>query len=306
MNWEFPDYPDDWDSTRKQVYSRAGNRCERCGSSGQLHAHHTVSLSKGGSNSLSNLECLCEDCHSNAHPHMKSRGKSSSIEPGSVIVSSKEKLEEIISEINEDLDIHGSPQLLNDEIAAAEGVIGNRNMKFFTLLILSALLFPIFFLLFSPMFEPDTEMTLCFTTAIIGLLFFIFLTITSSSEKDTGAARFPGCTTGAIDRALYDDLERNIHSIKFTWDRHDHRGVSSGGNYVEEKTLLYKNAIIAQDALVIINGKKIIICDISDSRLTLFWLLAHNFKCVIWIVGKNKTPLFKIDKTGSYKFTGSM
>ena len=72
MGWNFPDYPNDWDSTRKSVYTRAGHQCEQCGSSGKLHAHHKVSLSKGGSNSLSNLKCLCESCHSNKHPHMKS------------------------------------------------------------------------------------------------------------------------------------------------------------------------------------------------------------------------------------------
>jgi len=72
VSWKFPKYPEDWDSIRKATYTRAGGRCERCGRSGQrLHAHHRVPLSKGGSNSSYNLECLCEDCHRKEHPHMK-------------------------------------------------------------------------------------------------------------------------------------------------------------------------------------------------------------------------------------------
>jgi hypothetical protein len=75
VSWKFPEYPDNWDSVRKNAYRRAGHSCERCGSStSRLHAHHRVSLSKGGSNDLYNIECLCENCHTSEHPHM--RGKS--------------------------------------------------------------------------------------------------------------------------------------------------------------------------------------------------------------------------------------
>ncbi|MFH0816272.1 MAG: HNH endonuclease [Methanobacteriota archaeon] len=75
MSWNFPDYPEDWDSKRQATYSRAGGRCEQCGASGiRLHAHHVVPLSKGGSNYSDNLVCLCEDCHRSQHPHMKESG----------------------------------------------------------------------------------------------------------------------------------------------------------------------------------------------------------------------------------------
>ena len=68
-------YPDDWDRRRKKVYQRDGYQCQRCGASGggsgnaELHAHHKVPKSKGGSHRLSNLTTLCSDCHSQVHAH---------------------------------------------------------------------------------------------------------------------------------------------------------------------------------------------------------------------------------------------
>ena len=65
------DYPSDWDRIRTQVLSRDNYKCGNCGSSHNLHVHHIVPLSKGGTNNLSNLKTLCEDCHKSLHPHMK-------------------------------------------------------------------------------------------------------------------------------------------------------------------------------------------------------------------------------------------
>ena len=71
MTWEFPEYPPDWDFIRKEALDRDNHKCKRCGSNYSLHVHHIVSLSRGGSNDLSNLITLCEDCHAQCHPHMK-------------------------------------------------------------------------------------------------------------------------------------------------------------------------------------------------------------------------------------------
>jgi hypothetical protein len=67
------DYPPDWDVLRRRVYRRARYRCQNCGRRNvELHAHHIVPLSVGGTNALSNLACLCRDCHEAIHPHMRS------------------------------------------------------------------------------------------------------------------------------------------------------------------------------------------------------------------------------------------
>lgn len=70
---EFGDYPDDWDERRQRVYIRDGYQCRECGKLGgvnggaELHAHHFVSPSQGGTHQLSNLRTLCADCHSSEH-----------------------------------------------------------------------------------------------------------------------------------------------------------------------------------------------------------------------------------------------
>ena len=64
-------YPPDWDDIRRNVYCAANYRCQNCHTGDrQLHAHHIVPLSLGGTNSLSNLACLCRDCHKKLHAHM--------------------------------------------------------------------------------------------------------------------------------------------------------------------------------------------------------------------------------------------
>lgn len=70
-------YPIDWDTRRRSVYKRDGFKCVNCGARGgtegsiELHAHHIVPLSAGGSNELTNLATLCADCHAKLHPHMR-------------------------------------------------------------------------------------------------------------------------------------------------------------------------------------------------------------------------------------------
>jgi anti-sigma28 factor (negative regulator of flagellin synthesis) len=63
----FLTYPPDWEARRKQIVEREGNKCSDCGNWRHLHLHHLKPLSKGGSNKISNLELLCEKCHSKKH-----------------------------------------------------------------------------------------------------------------------------------------------------------------------------------------------------------------------------------------------
>jgi hypothetical protein len=66
-------YPSDWDSRRKKVYQRDEYTCQNCGIQGgprgdaELHAHHIVPKSKGGTHNTSNLKTLCRDCHNAIH-----------------------------------------------------------------------------------------------------------------------------------------------------------------------------------------------------------------------------------------------
>lgn len=61
-------YLKNWCSIRKIVYKRANYTCEYCGNSRLKHnVHHLVPLSKGGNNELTNLVCICDQCHSILH-----------------------------------------------------------------------------------------------------------------------------------------------------------------------------------------------------------------------------------------------
>jgi hypothetical protein len=64
-------YPEDWAELKHQVLVRDGYHCANCGGSGEMHVHHIVPLSKGGTNNLTNLKALCRNCHVLVHPHMK-------------------------------------------------------------------------------------------------------------------------------------------------------------------------------------------------------------------------------------------
>lgn len=63
----FLTYPSDWDDRRHQVVDRDGEQCSKCGNWRNLHLHHIKPLSKGGSNKITNLILLCENCHSKEH-----------------------------------------------------------------------------------------------------------------------------------------------------------------------------------------------------------------------------------------------
>jgi hypothetical protein len=73
VNTIMDEYPDDWNSRRRRVYQRDDYTCQNCGAKGgqkgdaELHAHHIVPKSKGGSHNLNNLKTLCSHCHDTIH-----------------------------------------------------------------------------------------------------------------------------------------------------------------------------------------------------------------------------------------------
>lgn len=78
-------YPSDWDSRRRKVYSRDNHKCQNCdkkgrmGGDAELHAHHIVPISKGGSHRKSNLKTLCKVCHDAIHGKGKARTAGTSV-----------------------------------------------------------------------------------------------------------------------------------------------------------------------------------------------------------------------------------
>jgi hypothetical protein len=76
-------YPSDWNSRRKEVYSRDNYECQNCGAKGGpvgnavLHAHHIVPKSKGGTHKKSNLKTLCKGCHNAIHGDADAPSKTS-------------------------------------------------------------------------------------------------------------------------------------------------------------------------------------------------------------------------------------
>lgn len=52
---------------KKRIIVERGNKCERCGAGGQLHAHHIKAKASGGDDSSSNIMLLCATCHRKEH-----------------------------------------------------------------------------------------------------------------------------------------------------------------------------------------------------------------------------------------------
>jgi hypothetical protein len=52
----------------------AGPRCEGCGSTGHVQAHHVVPLAAGGSHHPGNVMSLCPGCHGRAHAFLRRLG----------------------------------------------------------------------------------------------------------------------------------------------------------------------------------------------------------------------------------------
>jgi len=71
-------FDEEWLNIRTQVLKRDGYRCVNCGQTGtELHVHHIIPKSKGGTDELDNLVTLCVKCHSiqeaKGHELIKSR-----------------------------------------------------------------------------------------------------------------------------------------------------------------------------------------------------------------------------------------
>lgn len=57
---------------KAEVFERDSHRCVRCFSYSNLHIHHIVRHSEGGSNLSSNLQLLCARCHAQEHANESS------------------------------------------------------------------------------------------------------------------------------------------------------------------------------------------------------------------------------------------
>ncbi len=60
------------------VSARDGGRCRQCGSTAQLHFDHVIPISRGGANTVANIQLLCGACNRAKGAKMKltaSRGK---------------------------------------------------------------------------------------------------------------------------------------------------------------------------------------------------------------------------------------
>lgn len=49
--------------TKREVWRRDEGKCVRCGSRKNLEYDHIIPVSKGGSNTVRNIELLCEECN---------------------------------------------------------------------------------------------------------------------------------------------------------------------------------------------------------------------------------------------------
>ncbi len=69
------EYPHDWEQLRLLVLEHDNYRCQENDThcDGPLQIHHKIPLSKGGSNSMSNLKTLCLYHHCSIHPHMREK-----------------------------------------------------------------------------------------------------------------------------------------------------------------------------------------------------------------------------------------
>lgn len=94
-------YPSNWDSRRRRVYKRDNYTCQNCGARGgshgntELHAHHIVPKSNGGTHQTSNLVTVCKQCHKAVH------GSASA--PTSSYRRESSKLEDRVATILEDI-----------------------------------------------------------------------------------------------------------------------------------------------------------------------------------------------------------
>ena len=65
---DYNDYmrSEDWKHVRRLKLEFAGNRCEKCGATDELHVHH-LTYDRFGHENLTDLQVLCRDCHETVH-----------------------------------------------------------------------------------------------------------------------------------------------------------------------------------------------------------------------------------------------
>ena len=54
-------------SIKSWLVEKRGNKCERCGSTFGIVAHHKIRMMDNGTNNDDNIELLCADCHGAEH-----------------------------------------------------------------------------------------------------------------------------------------------------------------------------------------------------------------------------------------------
>jgi hypothetical protein len=64
------EYPVYWPELSLLVIARDRNCCSNCGCTENLHVHHIVPLTVGGTNEMGNLYTLCRKCHERLHVHV--------------------------------------------------------------------------------------------------------------------------------------------------------------------------------------------------------------------------------------------
>lgn len=60
---------------KRQVYNRQGGKCSMCGDKINylnITVDHVIPISKGGTNTLDNMEAMCYTCNQMKRDHMKS------------------------------------------------------------------------------------------------------------------------------------------------------------------------------------------------------------------------------------------
>lgn len=70
-------YGEGWKDFRVAIKKENGFICSQCGIGhsfeNPIHLHHIIPVSKGGTNSKSNLISLCKICHNKEHKHMSKK-----------------------------------------------------------------------------------------------------------------------------------------------------------------------------------------------------------------------------------------
>jgi len=68
VNIYWPGYPPDWKERRLYVFKRHGLRCSKCGATTDIIVHHVIPItSQQGTNDMSNLIPVCNNCHDIIH-----------------------------------------------------------------------------------------------------------------------------------------------------------------------------------------------------------------------------------------------